>query len=377
MSDSLGISRTIAQGNSHNEIAMQQNRNIAIRQAVNLKNYNTRKSNLINNVSQAKIAASGDSTGDREKEGMEGLTVLQDAKHIQSTMVGRAKQAQSVFTQAQSSLSATGAAKGSVPQGDKSVVENPLQDSSADGANVFREADTVKGGNQQQLGEIAEAASRGKILEPSKVTTDVTSNPAVVPDTVSSTAAEVSSVAADSSRAAETSGGAALRYGGYGLRGLNIAGGAIDLAQDFSKGKFKVAGNNIVEKGSNLAGIGSGAAESIGVGAAAASGVATAAGFETAGAALDLTGAGAVVGIPLQIAGAALGAASLIGGVIGDVFDKEKKDSGAVKSASKAVTSQGPAPTAAASTSYQAPSLSGSYAGKSDSQGRIQGTGAF
>lgn len=357
MSDSLGISRTIQQGNSHNEQAMQMNRNIALRQAVNLKNYNNRKSNLINNVSQAKIAASGDSTGDREKEGMEGLTVLQDVKHISDTMQSRAKQAGTVLQKAKSSFASGGA---SVPQGDSSVTENPL----ASGADSFKE---------DLKSNIADAASRGQILEPSKVSGDLAPTVNATPTAVAGDATKVASGLAEEGAATSS----IAKYGSYGLRGLNIAGGAVDLADDFNKGKFKVAGNNIVEKGSNLAGIGSGAAESIGVGAAAASSLATAAGFETAGAALDLTGVGSVVGVPLQIAGAALGAASLIGGVIGDVFDKEKKDTGAVTSAKKAVSNQGSAPVAQATTAYQSPSLSGSYAGKADSQGRIQGTGAF
>jgi len=157
--------------------------------------------------------------------------------------------------------------------------------------------------------------------------------------------------------------GKAMRYGGRALRVANVIGGAIDIGEDIkNKG---LTGDNAFDKISNLAGAVSGTAEAIG-------GVAS--GLEAVGTGLDLTGGGAVLGVPLQILGAGAGAVGLIGGVVGDIMDNNK-DRQAKKNAVNKANS--PAPTGSAQSAYSSSTLSGNYAGKTDNNNRIQGTGAF
>ena len=159
--------------------------------------------------------------------------------------------------------------------------------------------------------------------------------------------------------------GKAMSLGGKALRVANVVGGAIDIGEDIRK--KGIAGDNLADKVSNVAGAISGTAEAIG-------GVAS--GLEAVGTGLDLTGGGAILGVPLQILGAGAGAVGLIGGVIGDIMDNNK-DRKNKKTAQTALSSAGPAPTMGAGTAFSSQSLGGSYAGVTDSNNRIQGTGAF
>jgi hypothetical protein len=159
--------------------------------------------------------------------------------------------------------------------------------------------------------------------------------------------------------------GKLMSAGGKALKVANVIGGAIDIGEDIKhKG---IAGDNAFDKVSNVAGAISGTAEAIG-------GVAS--GLEAVGTGLDLTGGGAVLGVPLQILGAGAGAVGLIGGVIGDIMDNNK-DRSAKKSAQQALAKAGPPPKMGAPGAYQSLSLGGSYAGVTDSNNKIQGTGAF
>ena len=99
------------------------------------------------------------------------------------------------------------------------------------------------------------------------------------------------------------------------LKGVNILTGGIDAYEDIkAKG---IAGDNPLEKTSNVAGMVSGGAESLDV-----AGMGVAAGLEMAGIGFDTSIIGAPVGAVLGAAGLIAGGVSLLTGVIGDVMDE-------------------------------------------------------
>ena len=385
MSDVLGISRSPAMGAMMNERIHQVNRNIAARNSLAFKNYNDTKQGLINNITGAKNTEATDKDTDRVEEGGQVMLLANDVQHIQD---GLGIPGPNILGKVSKSINTVGAKLGSVPQGDSSVVENPLQTGSneefsltEDGATgTAAGAGAEKGSSAIQQATIAEAASRGKILEAPK-------GSSVEAASVGDGAQAGAQAVAESAPGA--SAGAALAADGatdvekvlpgasklstaldIGARGANVLAGGYDLYEDFAGKQKGLAGGNLSGQISNVAGVASGAAEAIG---------GVAAGLEAVGAAADLTGAGAILGVPLQIAGLAAGAISLGAGLISDISGKEKSDSNAVGAAqqAKAAGPAGGKPVAEATQAYQSNTLSGGYAGRADNQGRTQGTGAF
>ena len=362
MADILGLSRTPGLGAMMNDRIHEVNRNIQARNALATKSFGAKKQSLINNVNGAKQTLTIDQDSDRADEGGTLMVLANDLKHVQDTMTA----GKAVLGNVSKSVSAVGRAAGSVPQGDASVVDNPLATGSNEEFSLTE--DGVKGGadNTLQRAKIADAASRGEILPAPKGALDTAAgggSEAKADPTASEPIASESS--SDLEKAVSGGGklGTALDVAG---RAANVAAGGYDLYEDFAGKQKGLAGGNTAGKISNVAGIGAGVAESVGAGAM---------GLEALGTGLDLTGAGAILGVPLQVAGLAMGAVALGAGLISDITGKESSDKSAVASAKSATA--GPAPTMAQTQAYQSSSLSGGYAGRADSQGRTQGTGAF
>lgn len=351
MADILGLSRTPGLGAMMNDRIHEVNRNILARNALATINYKTQKKSLINNINGAEQHLSTDQETDRTEEGGGLMVLANDLKHVQDTMTA----GKAVLGNVNKSVSALGSAAGSVPQGDTSVIENPLLTN----GKPFAE-EGLKTDNTLQRAKIADAAARGNILPAPKGALDTAAgggSEAPAEPIASEGSSDIEKAVSGGSKV-----GTALDVAG---RAANIAAGGYDLYEDI-KGKQKgLAGGNFAGKVSNVAGIGAGAAETIG-GAAM--------GIEALGTGLDLTGPGAILGVPLQIAGLAMGAVALGAGLISDITGKEKTDSEKIASAKGATVN---APTMAQTEAYQSNTLSGGYAGKADNQGRTQGTGAF
>tara|TARA_R110000765_G_scaffold88636_4_gene169444 strand:- start:3285 stop:4358 length:1074 start_codon:yes stop_codon:yes gene_type:complete len=357
MADILGLSRTPGLGAMMNDRIHEVNRNIQARNALATKSFGQKKQSLINNINGAKQTLSIDQDSDRADEGGTMMVLANDLKHVQDTMTA----GKAVLGNVSKSVNAVGLAAGSVPQGDASVVENPLATGSNEEFSLTE--DGVKGGadNTLQRAKIADAAARGNILPAPKGALDTAAGGG------SEAPAEpiASEGSSDIEKAVSGGGklGTALDVAG---RAANVAAGGYDLYEDFAGKQKGLAGGNTAGKISNVAGIGAGVAEAVGSGAM---------GLEALGTGLDLTGAGAILGVPLQVAGLAMGAVALGAGLISDITGKESSDKSAVASAKSATA--GNAPTMEQTQAYQSSTMGGGYAGKADSQGRTQGTGAF
>jgi len=427
MNDLYGINRTISMGNSYNEQVAAVNRTIKAKNDLNLRNYNARKGQIIKNVSGAEQAETIDQLTDRGKEGLESAAILGDVAHAQNIKAGQLinkvgegankfnNAANQIKTAARSVLN-SGPSR---PQGDFGEPEGiELQEANipragvlpgvSPGSDVARFSGRVdipsgniplaaqRGESAESLGiqatrpsigrflgtgegEVEQEAGAGRVIsqpsvgmsgnrpatsyetpEPTDFVPPADANGAARAALVAggdagdvAAASAAGSAAGALSEGAEASGKASTLSNA--LRVANVVGGAIDLGEDLKSGKFKVAGDNRADRISNVAGM-------------------ISAGTEVAGTALDATGVGAVIGVPLQALGAVAGGVGLISGVIGDVMD-EGKGKKAVKQA-KAATA-GPAPTPQKGLAYTPIGLTGAYAGKVDNNNRIQGTGAF
>jgi len=429
MTDALGLSRTPAMGAIMNDRIAEINRNIMTRNMLAKKDYKEEKQGIINNVNGAKQTLDQDEAVDRSKEAGEGLIMANDIKHITDGF----KKGNAVLGKVNKAAEAVqSASRGSIPVSDmiKSVGRGRLPAGALPDTPFFapKQTFTPSAGEGisavQQFGERIDARqARGQLgdvelpravensntgdgnilgyrpnefnLNPQQLAQRSRSRLAALTEgepsaeQLSRRAAftaqgpppgadgdvRVADMVADAGKVESQAGGivsglssvakTSSRFDNF-LKGANIASGTYDLVQDIRhKG---LQGDNGWGKLSNAAGVVSGAAE-----AAPLIGGGVTAGLEAAGAGLDLTGVGAVVGVPLQVIGAVAGATSLIGGVIDDIT-KEKSDKSSVSSA-EAQTAQ--KPTMDQTLAYQSSSLQGQYAGKADSQGAIQGTGAF
>ncbi len=426
MADILGLPRGV--GSNLNDRIHEVNRNIMARNALAKHDYDIEQMDLTNNITGAKQAEATDEMADREKEGAETLTLANDLKHAAEHGGKVVKKGKEIGGAVRKSYNALRQA--SVPQGDRVMAKRPrdigepegveLQEASAPsgetagirpGSSVarFGEVNEVPGVRDLTMGQ-ARAAERTGIQSSQAAIQRYTGlsgdaarsagegrtveNPATLAE---GTQPEVRYEAPEATDGMDPAAGRAVRRAAFldqegqqggraadmlgnagellakggggaakvadvsskatgaldlGLRGLNVVSGGIDIADDIRK--KGIAGKDLADKISNVSGGISGGLEAVGLG-------------------LDATGLGAALGVPLQLIGAAAGATSLVSGIIGD-FSKEGGDKKAVKSAQgQSVTK----PTMDQTMAYQSQSLAGTYAGKADSQGKIQGTGAF
>lgn len=102
------------------------------------------------------------------------------------------------------------------------------------------------------------------------------------------------------------------------LKGVNILTGGIDAYEDFKA--HGIAGDNKLDKTSNVAGMISGGAE-----AGEVAGAGLSAGLELAGLGFDTSVIGAPVGAVLGVAGLIAGGVSLLSGIAGDIEDEHKE----------------------------------------------------
>ena len=272
MENIYGLNHTLGMSNINDSISMR-NRNIAI------ENENTRN-RYINDVATQKKAKS-DSEGDTA--GLEQSQEVTDAKTSVSAGELGSLGLKAIKTGKVEASEAAGAAD--------AVTANPLQNLDADGADTFKET---------SKSDIAEAASRGEILEPDKV---------------SGAAAEISGAGAEVEGVVGAGADAVKGLSKFAKAGavLEAGEGALaigdDISLDIKTGKFdQIAGNNDYEKVSNVSDIAGGAAVTLlGIGTA-----------------LDASIVGLPAGLALQGLAAAAGIVSGVADYLGE--QKEKSE---------------------------------------------------
>ena len=275
MESIYGLNHTLGMSNINNTIAMR-NRNIGI------ENDNIRN-RYINDVATQKKATS-DSEGataglEQSQEVTEGETSV-SAGELGSLGLKAIKTGKVEASEASEAVGAADA-----------FTANPLQNLDADGADTFKET---------SKSDIAEAASRGEILEPDKV---------------SGAAAEISGAGAEVEGVVGAGADAVKGLSKFAKAGavLEAGEGALaigkDISLDIKTGKFdQIAGNNDYEKVSNVSDIAGGAAVTLlGIGSV-----------------LDASIVGAPAGLALQGLAAAAGIVSGVADFLGE--QKEKKE---------------------------------------------------
>ena len=275
MESIYGLNHTLGMSNINNTIAMR-NRNIGI------ENDNIRN-RYINDVATQKKATS-DSEGataglEQSQEVTEGETSV-SAGELGSLGLKAIKTGKVEASEASEAVGAADA-----------FTANPLQNLDADGADTFKET---------SKSDIAEAASRGEILEPDKV---------------SGAAAEISGAGAEVEGVVGAGADAVKGLSKFAKAGavLEAGEGALaigdDISLDIKTGKFdQIAGNNDYEKVSNISDIAGGAAVTLlGIGTA-----------------LDASIVGLPAGLALQGLAAAAGIVSGVADYLGE--QKEKSE---------------------------------------------------
>ena len=272
MESIYGLNHTLGMSNINNTIAMR-NRNIGIENA-NIRN------RYINDVATQKKAKS-DSEG--ATAGLEQSQEVTDAKTSVSAGELGSLGLKAITTGKVEASEAVGAAD--------AFIANPLQNLDADGADTFKET---------SKSDIAEAASRGEILEPDKV---------------SGAAAEISGAGAEVEGVVGAGADAVKGLSKFAKAGavLEAGEGALaigkDISLDIKTGKFgQIAGNNDYEKVSNVSDIAGGAAVTLlGIGSV-----------------LDASIVGLPEGLALQGLAAAAGVVSGVADYLGE--QKEKSE---------------------------------------------------
>ena len=293
MESIYGLNHTLGMSNINNTIAMR-NRNIGI------ENDNIRN-RYINDVATQKKATS-DSEGataglEQSQEVTEGETSV-SAGELGSLGLKAIKTGKVEASEASEAVGAADA-----------FTANPLQNLDADGADTFKET---------SKSDIAEAASRGEILEPDKV---------------SGAAAEISGAGAEVEGVVGAGADAVKGLSKFAKAGavLEAGEGALaigkDISLDIKTGKFdQIAGNNDYEKVSNVSDIAGGAAVTLlGIGSV-----------------LDASIVGAPAGLALQGLAAAAGVVSGVADYLGEQKEKSevKPPPAAVKAAPSSVAPQ-------------------------------------
>ena len=280
MSDSLGISDAISQGNLMNSRVNDINRGINSINSLSRSNMSKLKQNSHVLLDADKEQLSHKKDVDRESEGLNTAGLLNDVNDMFNT-------AKKVSSKIQKPIDIS---PNIVPEGDRVVpaysVKEPmpagsLSDSYAE--NIKIPAETISKGAPP-----VEEASESVVVSSS-----------FDEDKVAGGVGDIGKLS-------------------VGLKGLSVLGGGIDLVKDISEksGTFgKLGTSEIVSTVSPIA-------------------TGMAAGLEGAGAVLDATGVGAAIGIPLGIVGAVAegvglvsGAVSLGSGVYSDVKEELQKSS--------------------------------------------------
>jgi len=296
MSDSLGISDAISQGNLMNSRVNDINRSINAVNSLSRSNMSRLKQNSQVLLEADKGQLSQEKEVDRTAEGLHTTELLSDANDLFNSAHKFSSKIEKP----------TDISPNIVPEGDKVIPAYSVKEPMPTGSL----ADTYK--ENIQIPE--ETISKG------------------APPVAESSESVVVSSSFDEDKVAGGVGD--LSKFSVGMKGLSVLGGGIDLVKDISSkaGTFGQMGTS--EKVNNVSTIATGIS----------------AGLEGAGAVLDATGVGAIVGIPLGIVGAvaegvglATGAVSLASGVYSDI--KEEAGTGAQVKKQATVTNKTPTPT--------------------------------
>ena len=290
MESIYGLNHTLGMSNINNTIAMR-NRNIGIENA-NIRN---RYINDVATQKKAKSDSEGATAGlEQSQEVTEGETSV-SAGELGSLGL------KAITTGKVEASEAVGAAD--------AFIANPLQNLAADGADTFKET---------SKSDIAEAASRGEILEPDKV---------------SGAAAEISGAGAEVEGVVGAGADAVKGLSKFAKAGavLEAGEGALaigkDISLDIKTGKFdQISGNNDYEKVSNVSDIAGGAAVTLlGIGSV-----------------LDASIVGLPEGLALQGLAAAAGVVSGVADYLGEQKEKSevKPPPAAVKAPPSSVAPQ-------------------------------------
>jgi hypothetical protein len=285
----LPNNNAVNMSNIFNENRDRMNRIIGANNRVNSNNYKAKGLTLTNQITSDKGLVTATETQDRSKEGLEAGAFAGSLNHIQDVYDKGAK----VVKQ----ISKFKADAQNVLNLGTHTISNPLRDTPSKSVGEVWSSELLPPGWE---------TDKSAISKVSKV-----SEPVSTAGTTASTEGKVGDIISEGSTSSKV---------GKVLKGFNILTGGIDAYEDFKA--HGIAGDNKLDKTSNVAGMISGGAE-----AGEVAGMGLSAGLELAGLGFDTSVIGAPVGAILGVAGLIAGGVSLLSGIAGDIEDEhtEKK----------------------------------------------------